>query len=99
MAVKDIFQICFMWSETLQMYESCTAIKNMVRGLFEESPWSETQLRSQGQVLPSPCLHVVHKTNMVADLYEEIFPIMINDRSVGSIRLFAMINYEISANS
>ena len=31
--------------------------------------------------------------------YKEIFPIIIDDRSVGSIRLFLMIDYEISADS
>ena len=31
--------------------------------------------------------------------YEEIFSIIIDDRSVGSIRLFPMIDYEILADS
>ena len=31
--------------------------------------------------------------------YKEIFPIIIDDRSVGSIQLFPMIDYEISADS
>ena len=69
---------------------------------LEEFARSETQLRSQGPLLALPRLHVAQETNMAADRwnsYKEIFPIIIDDRSVGSIRLFPMIDYEISADS
>ena len=71
---------------------------------LEESAQSETQLRSQlqGPLLALPRLHVAHETNMAADRwnsYKEIFPIIIDDQSVGSIRVFSMIDYEISADS
>ena len=69
---------------------------------YEESARSETQLRSQGPLLALPRLHVAHETNMADDRwnsYREIFPIILDDRSVGSIRLFPMIDYEISADS
>ena len=55
---------------------------------LEESARSETQLHSQGPLLALPHLHVAHQTNMTADRknsYKKIFPIIINDRSVGSI--------------
>ena len=69
---------------------------------LEESAWSETQVRSPCPHLALPRLHVAHKTNMSDDRcnsYKKIFPIIIDDQSVGSIRLFPMIDYEISANS
>ena len=69
---------------------------------LEESARNETQLRSQGPLLALPRLHVVHETNKADDrwnYYKEIFPIIINDRSIWSIRLFPMIDYEISADS
>ena len=69
---------------------------------LEESARSETQLRSQGPLLALLSLHVAHETNMADDRwnsYKDIFPIIIDDRSVGSIRLFPMIDYEISADS
>ena len=69
---------------------------------LEESARSETQLRSQGPLLALSRLHVAHKTNIAADRsnsYNEIFPIIIDDRSVESIRLFPMIDYEILADS
>ena len=69
---------------------------------YKESARSETQLRSQGPLLALPHLHVDHETNKADDRwnsYKEIFPIIIDDRSVGSIRLFPMIDYEISAYS
>ena len=61
----------------------------------------ETQLRSRGPLLALPRLHVAHETNMAEDrwnYYKDIFPIIIDDRSVWSIRLFPMIDYEISAD-
>ena len=68
---------------------------------LEESARSETQLHSQGPLLTLPRLHVAHETNMADDgiLIKIYFPIIIDDRSVGSIRLFPMIDYEISADS
>ena len=69
---------------------------------LEESARSETQLRSQGPLLALPCLHVAHETNMANDRwnsYKEIFPIIIDDQAVGSIRLFPMIDYEILPDS
>ena len=70
---------------------------------LEESAQSETQLNSQGPLLALPHLHVAHKTNMADDRWNSFkdifFPIIIDDRSVGSIRLFSMIDYEISADS
>ena len=69
---------------------------------LEESARSKTQLRSQGPLLALPRLHVAHEINMAQNRwnsYKEIFLIIIDDWSVGSIRLFPMIHYEISADS
>ena len=69
---------------------------------LEESARSETKVRAQCPLLALPRLHVAHETNMSDDRWnscKEIFPIIIDDRSVGSIRLFPMIDYEISAVS
>lgn len=65
MPVKDIFQICLIQLEILQLYESQTAIK--CGSWLEEWTQSETQLCSQGPLFPLLHLHVPHKTNMAAD--------------------------------
>ena len=95
-SAKDIFQIYFMRSKILQMYESWTVKK---RGSWlEESAWSETQLSLRlGLIFMLPKKQTWQLIQ--ASTRSKIFPIIIDDRLVGSIRLFWTIDYEISADS
>ena len=58
---------------------------------------SERQLRSQGPL--SAHLHVADESNMVAAGDLPFIRIIIDDQSVGAIRLFPIIDWEISTDS
>ena len=87
-----------------QKYCKCMKAEQPEKTHLEESARGETQLRSKRPLLALALASFTccHETNMAAyrwNSYKEIFPIIIDDRSVGSIRLFPMIDCEILADS
>ena len=65
---------------------------------LEESAQSETQLLSQGHLLALQYFVYMLPMKQTKEIKRDL-TIKIDDQSVGSIRLFPMINYEMSAVS